>query len=109
MRGRGFLLKPETPWVVTRAEEIFGGSAQHVPPGELKHWGTIEDAARLWRERSIESSQFTWDKEGGRLWAVTEGRPVKKCPVCMMDICRGVLASGKPILVTKQGLWHEHK
>lgn len=94
--------------MVGRAGEIFGAEPERMSPKDAKRWLTLGEAVEKDREQAIKSSQFVWNKRNGRLFASVEGRPKSRCPKCMMEVYRGVLASGRQVLVTKQGLWHQH-
>ena len=95
-------MKPEKPLVISKAEEIFGGSAK------VSNCNWVEFYEGLGRLifLSQETLPFSWRKNGDQWYAQIKGRPESKCPNCDRIVYKGVSNNGKQISVDSGGRSH---
>jgi len=97
------MTEPSKPSMVSKAEEIFGGTASAT--ASEGSWLTWEQFGPALVRHLTETSPFLMVE--GTYFRQVKGRPKSLCPKCRLTIYKGTTFKGEPIEVDSAGITHD--
>ena len=97
------MTEPSTPYMVSKAEVIFGGTASAAK--SEGSWLTWEQFGSALVRHLTETSPFLMVE--GSYFRQVKGRPKSKCSKCRLTIYKGTTFKGEPIEVDSEGIIHD--